>query len=142
MKKSGKFIVLVVLAAGLAMLNSCNKKDVEDVGLKTESKDYLALFSAFNFDSEETITGGVESDLKSAELPGCLTVTIHENETGEFWPRSWTLDYGDENCETFNGNLRRGKIHVKLSDWWRNQGSFREITFEDYYFNDNNLQGT
>ena len=142
MRKSGIFIVLVVLATGLAMLNSCNKNETEDVALKTEAKDYLALFSAFNFDSEETIASGDENDLKSAELLGCLTVTIHENETGEFWPRSWTLDYGDENCETFRGNLRRGKIHVTLSDWWRNEGSYREITFEDYYFNNNNLQGT
>jgi len=102
MRKSGKFIVLIVLAAGLAMLNSCNKNETEDITLKTEAKDYLALFNAFNFDSEETITSGDEDNLKSAELLGCLTVTIHENETGEFWPRSWTLNYGDENCETFN----------------------------------------
>jgi len=142
MRKSGKFIVLIVFAAGLALLNSCNKNEAENVVLKTEARDYLALFNAFNFDSEETIISGDEDDLKSAELLRCLTVTIHENENGEFWPRSWTLDYGDENCETFNGNLRRGKIHVTLSDWWRNEGSFREITFEDYYFNDNNLQGT
>lgn len=131
----------MILAGSLALLNSCNKNDVEDLALRTEAKDYLALFSAFNFDSEETITSGDESDLKSAELLGCPTVTIHENETGEFWPRTWTLDYGDENCETFNGNLRRGKIHVTLSDWWRNEGSFREITFEEYYFNDNKLEG-
>jgi len=142
MRKSGKFIVLIFLTAGLAMLNSCNKNEAEDVVLKTEAKDYLALFSAFNFDQEEIITSGDENDLKSAELLGCLTVTIHENEADEFWPRSWTLDYGDENCETFSGNLRRGKIHVTLSDWWRNEGALREISFEDFYFNDNKLEGT
>ena len=142
MRKTGKFFVLMILAGSLALLNSCNKSEVEEIASKTEAKDYLALFSAFNLDSEEIITSGDENDLKSAELLGCLTVTIHENEDGEFWPRSWTLDYGDENCETFNGNLRRGKIHVTLSDWWRNEGSFREITFEDYYFNNNKLEGT
>jgi hypothetical protein len=73
MMKSGKFIVLVVLAAGLAMLNSCNKNDVKDVALKTEARDYLALFNAFNFDSEETITRGDEDNLKSEFY---LTFTI------------------------------------------------------------------
>lgn len=142
MKKSKRIVVLLFAIAGMGLLNSCNKNAVDDVALKTVSKDYLSLFSAFNLETEEEITSGDENDLKAAQLPGCLTVTVHENETGEFWPRSWTLDYGDENCETFRGNLRRGKIHVTLSDWWRNEGSFREITFEDYYFNDNNLQGT
>ncbi|NLO04081.1 MAG: hypothetical protein GX126_17500, partial [Bacteroidales bacterium] len=45
------------------------------------------------------------------------------------------------NCECFLGNSKRGKIHIKLSDWWRNEGSLREITFEDFYFNDNKLEG-
>ncbi|MBN2176014.1 MAG: hypothetical protein JW731_17925 [Bacteroidales bacterium] len=142
MKKSGIFIVFILLAAGLAILSSCEKNDAQEMVSKTSSKDYLALLAAFNLDSEEMITSGDENDLKSAESLGCLTVIIHENETGEFWPRSWTLDYGTENCETFRGNLRRGKIHFTLSDWWRNEGSFREITFEDYYFNNNKLEGT
>lgn len=141
MRKSEKLFVMLVMIAGVVILNSCNKEEVESTNLKTISKDYLSLFSAFNTASEEEITSGDEDDLKSAEMWTCLNVTIHENENGDFWPRSWTLDYGEENCETFSGNTRRGKIHVTLSDWWRNEGSSREIVFEDYYFNDNQLEG-
>ncbi len=142
MRKSGKLVVLATLVTGLALLGSCDKNEMEDATSKTTAKDYVALFNAFEMAAEEEITSGDEDELKSAELETCLTVTVHENETGEFWPRSWTLDYGEENCETFFGNTRRGKIHITLSDWWRNEGSFREISFENYYFNDNKLEGT
>ncbi|HDR52731.1 MAG TPA: hypothetical protein ENN90_14125 [Mariniphaga anaerophila] len=143
MENSGKILVLIAVVAGLVMFNSCNKNEVENENVlsQTTVKDYLSLFISFELAAEEEITSGDEDALKSAEVWDCLTVTVHENETGEFWPRSWTLDYGPENCETVWGNSRRGKIHVTLTDWWRNEGSLREITFEDYYFNDNKLEG-
>ena len=28
-----------------------------------------------------------------------------------------------------------------FNDWWRNEGSFKEITFENYFFNDSKLEG-
>ncbi|MGE0021256.1 MAG: hypothetical protein AB7S72_16400 [Draconibacterium sp.] len=143
MKRSGKMFAFLALAV-IATFVSCNKNESEllPVEQKTTTADYLALFNAFDLTEEEEITNGDEDALKSAEVSGCLTVIVHENETGEFWPRSWTLDYGTENCETILGNTRRGKINISLSDYWRNEGSFRQITFEDYYFNDNKLEGT
>lgn len=143
MKNSKKLSVLFLVAAGLFMLNSCNKNDEnvqENKVTKTTVKDYLNMVSAFSLSTVEEITSG-EDGLKSATLVDCLTVTIHENENGEFWPRSWTLDYGTENCECYTGVLRRGKINVSLSDWWKNEGSLKEITFEDFYMNDNKMEG-
>ncbi len=146
MKKSGKRIILIVLATGLFFFNSCNKDEtlvpeVQNEVFKTTALDYIQLSNAFTLSTEEEITTGDENSLKSAETYDCLTVTVHENEDGAFWPRSWTLDYGTENCECYLGNTKRGKIHVTLTDWWRNEGSYREISFEDYYFNDNKMEG-
>jgi len=143
MENSGKSLVLIAVVAGLVMFSSCNKNEMvnENALSQTTVKDYLSLFNSFELATEEEITSGDENELKSAEVWDCLTVTVHENETSEFWPRSWTLDYGQENCETVWGNSRRGKIHVTLTDWWRNEGSLREITFEDYFFNDIKLEG-
>lgn len=144
MKKTGKLFILALILAGMFTFSSCNKEEVapEVENLKTTVSDYIKVASSFSLATEEEVTSNDDDGLKSAELFDCLNVTIHENETGEFWPRSWTLDYGTENCECFFGNMRRGKIHVTLSDWWRNEGSLREISFEDYYFNDNKIEGT
>ena len=144
MKKTGKLFIPAFILAGLFMFSSCNKDEVApeaEIPVASVS-DYLKMASSFSLEVEEEVTSGEDDGLKSAELFNCLTVTVHENETGEFWPRSWTLDYGTENCECYFGNMRRGNIHVSLSDWWRNEGSLREITFDDYYFNDNKIEGT
>ena len=141
MKKTRKLFMLLTALAGILIFNACNTSDVEpeSVILKTTTIDYANIVNLFALSTEEELTSGDNDGLKSAEIFDCLTVTIHENETGEFWPRSWTLDYGTENCTCYFGNSKRGKIHVTLTDWWRNEGSYREITFEDYYFNDNKL---
>lgn len=144
MKKTGKLLIPALVLAGIFTFSSCNKEEVapEAEITKTSVSDYIKIASSFALATEEEVTSGENDGLKSAEIFNCMNVTIHENENGEFWPRSWTLDYGDENCECFFGNMRRGKIHVTLSDWWRNENSLREIAFEDYYFNDNKIEGT
>ena len=143
MKKVRKLLVLMMVISGTFIFYSCNKNEVESEILvnKTELSDYLSLVDGFSLATEEEITSGENDGLKSAELLSCLNVTIHKNENNEFWPRSWTLDYGNENCTFFSGNTKRGKIHVSLSDLWRNEGSLREITFEDFYMNDNKMEG-
>ena len=151
MKKVGKLFVLMTAISVINMFSSCNKDESAPTSApfvkipppslaKTEITDYLNLVDVFSLETEEEITN-TDDALKSAELESCLTVTIHENENGEFWPRSWTLDYGTENCTCFTGNTKRGKINVKISDWWLNEGSLKEITFEDFYMNDNKMEG-
>jgi hypothetical protein len=41
----------------------------------------------------------------------------------------------------FNGNTKKGKIHVSLSAFWKNEGSLKTVTFEDYFFNGNKMVG-
>ena len=144
MKKIGKQWMLLTALAGILVFAACNKEDSEpqNVTMKTTTLDYINVVNSLTLSTEEELTSGDEAGLKSAEILDCLSVTVHENENGEFWPRSWTLDYGTENCTCYFGNTKRGKINVTLSDWWRNEGSLREISFEDYYFNDNQLEGT
>lgn len=143
MKNLRKLLVLVIAVAGVIVFNSCNKQEITDENFiaKTSVKDYVNVINAFSLSTVEEITNIDDEELKSAETWDCLTVTIHPNNTGEFWPRSWTLDWGTENCECFLGNTKRGKINVNLSDWWRNEGSLREITFDDFYMNDNKMEG-
>lgn len=142
MKNFRKFSSLFLVAAGLFLFNSCDKNEevAEDIISKTTTTDYMNLFNSFSLSTVEEITSSDDA-LKSATLVDCVNITIHENENGEFWPRNWTLDYGTENCECFIGNMKRGKINVSLSDWWKNEGSLKEITFEDFFMNDNKMEG-
>ncbi len=32
-------------------------------------------------------------------------------------------------------------VHVSVSHWWKNEGSLKEITFGDFYMNDNKMEG-
>jgi len=150
MKTLSKIGLMIFLAAGVFSFQSCSNVDEnvnDDVVAKTSATDYVSLLSAFNISTVEEATSGDvvsgdASELKSSEVvDGCMTITVDPNEDGSFWPRNWTIDFGDEGCECFCGITRRGKIHVSLSDWWRNKSSFREITFEDYYFGENKLEG-
>ncbi len=142
MKNSRKLSVLFLLAAGLFMLISCNKDKIlpEDVIAKTTTTDYINIINSFSLATVDELTSS-DDDLKSASIVDCLTITIHENDDLAFWPRRWSFDYGTENCECFLGNNKRGKIHVSRSDWWKNEGSLKEITFEDFYLNDNKMEG-
>ncbi|MCF6358431.1 MAG: hypothetical protein L3J54_11560 [Draconibacterium sp.] len=143
MKNLKKLSILILVVTGLSLLNSCNKDEIvaDNVIVKTTVTDYITMINSFSLTTVEELSTGDEDGLKSATISDCLTVTVHENEDGEFWPRNWTFDYGTENCESVFGNEKRGMIHVSLSDWWKNEGSFREITFEDFYINDNKMEG-
>ena len=143
MKNSRKLSGLFLVVAGLFLFNSCNKDEVEsgDVIAKTTVTDYISMINSFSLSSIEDLSTGDEDGLKSATVSDCLTVTIHENEDGEFWPRSWTLDFGTEACESFNGIVRKGMIHVNLSDHWRNEASLRTISYDNFYVDNVNLEG-
>lgn len=143
MKKIKNILIIGIIGFGMFTLSSCDKNDnpiAEESDLTTIS-DYLLASSIFTLPDVEGVTMD-EENLKSTSFSECLNITITENENGEFWPLNKTLDFGTENCEDFMGNQRRGIIHISISDWWRNSGSVRQITFEDYYFNDNKLEGT
>ena len=143
MKNLGRLVIIITVLAGMSFFQSCNKDEAmvpENTEIKTTAIDYANLIQAFSLETVEEVTSS-DDGLKSATLADCLTVTIHENESGDYWPRSWTFDWGTENCECFSGTMKRGMVHVTISDWWKNQGSLREITFENFYVNDNKMEG-
>ncbi len=143
MKSSVKLLFVNLLFVGMKFISSCNNPEMTNnvAAEKTGVNDYINALNALSMATVDEITAGEDNDLKSAQLPDCVTVTNHPNNSDEFWAGSWTSDYGSENCECYSGVTRRGIIHVTLSDRWRNEGSLREFTFEDFYFNDKRLEG-
>jgi hypothetical protein len=64
----------------------------------------------------------------------------YPNENGENWPKIRSINYVD--CEKPNGTIINGTINVTLTDCWRNEGSLRTLVFEEFYINDNHVEGT
>lgn len=137
------FIALIAIAAIVGM-NSCNKTN-DSVPVSETSKttiaDYANIVNSFALETEDELISSEESVLKSASLSSCWTVTVDKNANGAFYPRVWTVDYLGGTCTLFSGYTKKGKIHVSLTDFWKNEGSLRTVTFEDYYFNNAKLQG-
>jgi len=139
-----KAIKLVVagLIIGSLFLASCEQTENSVIKADDDAiKSILSITDLYNTENAEEATSddGTKTDMEI--LVACFTRTVNENADGAFWPRSWTLDFGTENCESFNGVLRRGIINVILTDHWRNEGSLRTISYEDFYVNDVHLEG-
>ncbi len=130
--------------AAIFSFTSCDNDSPEIKGEEvTTATDYTALLGILDLDEidDETTDNALKSALDTDQFR-CFEVTVHENETDEFWPRSWTFTYGEEGCEDFFGNTKLGSVHVTLTDFWKNEGSLRTITFDDFSINGNKQEGT
>lgn len=57
-------------------------------------------------------------------------------------PHSVTIDFGTSNCLCKDARFRRGKIIASFTGRYRDAGTVINITFVDYFVNDNQLKGT
>jgi len=144
MKKiKNSFLIMSILAISFSF-SSC-EKDVQEnpVNNLTTATDYTAMVGILDLAKLDDATEG--DALKSAaelDFGPCFVVTIHDNDSEDFWPRSWTFSYADEECVDCFGNTKLGSVHVFLTDFWKKEGSSRTITFEDFSINGNKLEGT
>ncbi len=94
-----------------------------------------------NFIDEAYKTGDVKDDLTSDELDvrnKCATVTLDTLSS----PKKITIDFGPTNCLGRDGRYRRGKIITTFEGRYRTINSTHTTTFEDYYVNDNHMEGS
>ena len=70
------------------------------------------------------------------EVLDCATV---ENDTVN---NIITIDYGEEGCEGRRGRVRKGKIIIEYSGRRFQEGSFRQVTFEDFFVDSTQIEGT
>ncbi len=137
-----KSLILFMILAGL-MLTSCQKSEpLETASL--EAADDAALSEALFddvFTSLEIASGLAEVGMKSASvMDTCPLITI--TSAGEdFWPRNIVIDYGT-GCEGLYEVVRSGKIIITLSGPRRDVGSVRSVTFQDYFVNGAEVEGT
>jgi len=71
-------------------------------------------------------------------MGGCTTVTIDTVSTN----RTITIDFGTTNCLCADSRYRRGKILATWTGKYREAGTVVNITFDNYFVNDNQIKGT
>jgi hypothetical protein len=143
MKKNIIFKGLFVSMIGLAAMQSCKKDSASVADDITETMDNSAMEGAHNdvdnlADEAQTNSSVSNYRLNSENslLSSCATVT---NDTVA---KLITIDFGSTNCLCKDGRYRRGKILVQYSGRWRTVGASQNISFDNYYVNDNRLLGT
>lgn len=144
--KTKIYLFAAILTFGFFFLSSCKKDKIDSD--TTSSEDNSLVENMF-----EDVFKVVDETLKTNDLDGtksyfyhhnygdCASVTIDPAGRGVF-PKTITIDFGDTNCVGDNGVSRRGKIITTITDYYRNAGSVRTTTFDNFYINDYKVEGT
>jgi len=140
MKRLFCFVLMVITL--LSVFTGCRKD-------KTESE--LAEFGLIkdnslaesSYDDALTMTDGALSGVQNFKSAGiilssCATVTIDVIMD----PHLLIIDFGTTNCLCNDQKERRGKILVSFTGAYRDSGTVINISFDDYFVNDNKVLGT
>ena len=135
------FVTLIVFG-----LTAC-KKDIpkldadNDTSTAIENAMADAAFNDVANIADEGYTGSVstyKNGVPPVYLSNCASVTFDTSSN----PKSFTIDFGTTNCLCNDVNYRRGQIIVAYQGWYRDSGSTHTISFDNYYVNNNKIDGS
>jgi hypothetical protein len=137
---------LIAITSFVILVTGCKKDDNIQLEDKTISQDDAYAESTFENVSDmadEAYDMSTGNHLKSTEgnrmfLSDCATVTLDTN----VFPHELTIDFGDTNCLCHDGKYRRGIIIITFTGRYRHPGTVITHGFENYYVNDNSVDGT
>ena len=134
MKKS--FFLIATLMLGVVFFQSCQKDEAADVDVTT-SEDL-----ATNEDFSEEIDFAVDVAIEERGSGStCPVVTLAE--PWGTWPNTITIDYGSDGCYGPNGqHMLKGKIIVEQSASMFTAGAVRTKTFDGFFVDDVQVEGT
>ncbi len=136
-------LALPFLVGMIFLLASCSKDKTTDTSFTAVQDD---AYAESTFDNVTSLTNEAYSlstdKFKSTEgrvfLSNCAAVSL---DTTAF-PRVLTIDFGDTNCLGKDGRYRRGKILVSFTGRYYRPGTIITTTFDNFYVNDNQIEGT
>ena len=136
-------LALTFMMAALFLLSSCKKNNTTDDNFNAVKDDAFAesTFNNVTNIADEAYTLSTSGHFKSSDnifLGDCATVTLDTT----VFPRVLTIDFGDTNCLGNDGRYRRGKIIVTFTGRYWHPGTIITTTFDEYYVNDNQVEGT
>ena len=144
MKKITLLLSLTLFLAAMTF-TACEKN--EDDNTNTT----LTVKAAEDEALADTYWNAIDSDIDFVsdlmENNGFKSVTdtcpmiIVDHPDSVFFPRTITIDYGDNYCETWNGRLKKGKIIIHITNRMHLEGSVRTVTLEGFYINEHHIEG-
>lgn len=122
-------------------LSSC-RKDIADISESLGNDFGLAeqSYNDVNQMSEEAYSGSLNS-FKTGETSD-ITRGICDTVIVDTINRVITIDFGPSNCTCGDGKNRRGKVIINYTGRYKDAGSVHTITFDNYFVNDNKIEGT
>ncbi|HSW66973.1 MAG TPA: hypothetical protein VLH16_00170 [Bacteroidales bacterium] len=146
MKTLSYFPATLLATLILLAVVSCQKQNDDEL-IQDDGNDYVLAESVFN-DVNNIIDQamdfdwptGLKGDL-SGHRPNLAPCAVITRDTISIPPRI-IIDFGPENCLCNDGNYRRGRIIISFTGRFWQAGTVITTTLEDYYVNDNHVQGT
>jgi hypothetical protein len=120
---------------------SCRRDRDSDTNSAQDNSLAESSFDDANDMADQVGKGGtleLKLEADASLLSTCATVT--RDTTTD--PKTITIDFGSSNCTCSDGRVRRGKVLVSYTGKYREVGAHIVIGFEDYYVNDNHIEGT
>jgi len=126
---------------------SCNKdSDIDQSSLDMADDEAVSdaifedVFNTVDYADiilDEIQQGGLP---KSAIADSCPLVTI-DHPSDAIWPKTITINYGTL-CTGYHGHTRSGKITIVVTGPRLEQGTTRTVTFDNYFINGIQVEGT
>lgn len=144
-----KLIIIILSVIFFMTFYSCKKNEKQVDNQTTSSQDNSIAQNIFQ-DIKKVVEEAANDEGASIankkagySFGSCATVTVSPawSDTTS-WPKVMTIDFGATNCAGVNGNQRRGKLIVTISDRYRNNGSVLSVQPQGFYWNDYLVEGS
>ena len=147
MKKHVFHLTLAAFVCGSLVFTSCNRNQesaapaeeaVEDNNFSFgESEDAVGISEAILDDPANA--GSLRESGETRTFTGLGGATITITPKGSNATGSVVIDFGTG--VTYNGKTRKGKVLVTYTDRRRVSGAVRTVSFDNYFVNDNKVEG-
>ncbi len=129
--------------SSIVLLAACHKNAKATAEDNSYATDYATAEKTFNdvqtvSDQAATVSGTMAYRTTATTGSGCATVSHTFNGTDSVM----TIDFGSSDCLCHDGSYRRGQIIVTYSGHYADSGSVHNITFNNFFHNDNQVKGT
>ncbi len=144
--KTLRNIIPALLILSIAFVSACRKDrdDLDDTTVASDNEQ-SETFSNDVMNIADNAAKSGEAGLRTSSeqevyegLGQCATIT-HDTVSN---PRMLTIDFGTVNCLCADGRNRRGKIIVSYTGRYFEIGAVKTMNFDNFYRNDNKLEGT
>jgi hypothetical protein len=148
LQKSATLLLGATLLTSV-VFTSCKKENKTETADNNEALSDASTSEA-KFENSENVADAALAGGGSTEISGKLQGTedffagscanVTRDTTGPV--RKITIDFGTANCLCKDGVNRRGKMMIDHNGRYRNAGATHTITFDNFYEEDNKIEGT